>query len=103
MDNAASLFQAFAALVFVLCLIGLCGFLARRVVPLLTATAATVGASRRLRIIEVLRLDTRRQAVLVRCDDKDYLLALAGDGGITLIAGDLATVKQDARHDAEAI
>lgn len=69
-----------AALAFVLGLIGLLVWLARRY--RLGGTPA--GAARRLRLIEALPIDPRRKLVLVRLDDREFLLLLGQDGNRVL-------------------
>ena len=65
-----------AALAFVLGLIALLAWAARR----FRLGSAAPGAGRRLAVIETLPLDPRRKLVLARCDDRDYLLLLGQDG-----------------------
>jgi flagellar protein FliO/FliZ len=65
-----------AALAFVLGLIALAAWAARR----FRLGNAAPGAARRLAVIETLRIDPRRKLVLARCDDHDYLLLLGQDG-----------------------
>jgi flagellar protein FliO/FliZ len=65
-----------AALAFVLGLIALLAWAARRF-RLVTAPS---GSARRLAVIEVLPVDPRRKLVLARCDAGEYLLLLGQDG-----------------------
>ena len=65
-----------AALAFVLGLIALLAWAARR----FRLGNAVPGAARRLAVIETLPIDPRRKLVLARCDDRDYLLLLGQDG-----------------------
>lgn len=65
-----------AALVFVLALIGLFGFLLRRFGPHAGLAVQRRGQQRRLGIVEVLALDARRRLVLVRRDGVEHLLLL---------------------------
>lgn len=76
----------FAALVFVLALIGLAGWLARRygLGGTLTGPAA---ARRRLGVIEALPLDARRRLVLVRRDQVEHLLLLGPNDDVVIEAG----------------
>ena len=71
-----------AALAFVLGLIALLAWAARR----WRLGATPPGSARRLALLEVLPLDPRRKLVLVRCDGREYLLLLGQDGN-RLIAG----------------
>lgn len=65
-----------AALAFVLGLIALLAWAARR----FRLGQASPGAARRLAVIETLPLDPRRKLVLARCDQREYLLLLGQDG-----------------------
>ena len=65
-----------AALAFVLGLIALLAWAARR----FHLGHAGPGATRRLAVIETLPIDPRRKLVLARCDEGEYLLLLGQDG-----------------------
>jgi len=65
-----------AALVFVLALIGLFGFLLRRFGPNAGLPVRRRGTQRRLGVVEVLPLDARRRLVLVKRDGIEHLLLL---------------------------
>lgn len=83
MNDFSTLLQALIALLFVLCLIGLCAVVARRYAPRLTrALNAKTG---RLQLLEVLPLDPQHRAVLIRCDAQDHLLVV-GSGGVAVVA-----------------
>ncbi len=73
-----------AALAFVLGLIALLAWLARRY----RLGGAPAHAARRLEVVEVLPIDPRRKLVLVRCDDRECLLLLGQDGNQVLAPGD---------------
>lgn len=77
MDLAAYL-KFVAALLFVLALIGLLAWLARRFG--LGLRAGPVVGARRLALVEVMVLDARRRLVLVRRDDVEHLLLLGANG-----------------------
>lgn len=66
-----------AALVFVLGLIALVAWLARR---FRLGPGGAPGAARRLAVLETLPLDARRKLVLIRRDDTEHLLLLGTDG-----------------------
>ena len=72
-----------AALVFVLGLIALLAWLARRY----RLGGAPANTARRLAVVEVLPIDPRRKLVLVRCDDRDFLLLIGQDGNQVLAPG----------------
>ncbi|MDD3371728.1 MAG: flagellar biosynthetic protein FliO [Alphaproteobacteria bacterium] len=38
------------------------------------------ASKRRMKIVETLPLDARRRCVIVRCDDREHLLLLGGEG-----------------------
>ena len=79
--DALAYFRFLAALLFVLALIGLIAWGARRFRP---GGGAPAGAQRRLQVIEILPLDPRRRLVLVRHDTAEHLL-LIGDAANRLI------------------
>ncbi len=74
------------ALVFVLALIGLFAWAARRF-GLTGRLGAVVGKSRRLRIVEVEPLDPKTRLVLLRRDEVEHLVLLGPGGGLVIEAG----------------
>jgi flagellar protein FliO/FliZ len=72
-----------AALAFVLGLIALLAWLARRY----RLGGVPANTARRLAVVEVLPIDPRRKLVLVRCDDRDFLLLIGQDGNQVLAPG----------------
>ena len=80
-----------AALLFVLGLIALVAWLARR---FRLGGGATPGAARRRAVLETLALDARRKLVLIRRDDTEHLLLLGADGN-RLVEGGIP-VKREA-------
>ena len=76
-------FRFLAALAFVLGLIALFAWAARR----WRLGAAGSGAARRLAVIEILPLDPRRKLVLVRWDRREHLLLLGQDGNRRIAEG----------------
>lgn len=66
------------ALVFVLGLIGVAAWLARRF--RLGGMPLAAGAARRLQVVEVTALDPRRKLILARRDDVEHLLLIGQDG-----------------------
>lgn len=77
------------ALVFVLALIGLLAWAARRVG--LGGRLATAGSARRLAVVEVLPLDARHRLVLLRRDNREHLVLLGAGQGLLLEGGLPAT------------
>lgn len=78
-----------AALVFVLGIIGIFALVARRIIP----GARNInrrGAKRRLSVVEVVPVDTKRRLVLLRRDDTEHLVML-GPQGDTVIERNIGT------------
>lgn len=84
MDDPTQYLRFAAALIFVLALIGAAAF-ALRAFGFLAQGARKPG-DRRLNIVESLLLDARRRIVIVRRDDKEYLILLSPHGE-TLLEG----------------
>ncbi len=72
-----------AALGVVLGLIGLLAWFAARY----RLGSVAARADRRLAVVEALPIDPRRRLVLIRCDDREYLLLLGQDGNRLLATG----------------
>lgn len=68
------------ALVFVLALIGLLAALVRRYGLGMANTAIRKGQERRLKLVEILPIDGKRRAVLLRRDDVEHLVILGATG-----------------------
>ena len=81
-----------AALLFVLGLIAVVAWLARR---FRLGTGMAPGAARRLALLETLSLDARHKLVLIRRDDTEHLLLL-GTAGSRLVEGGIAVKRRDA-------
>jgi flagellar protein FliO/FliZ len=82
-------FRFVAALLFVLGIIGVFALLARRFVP----GARNInrrGVKRRLSVIEVVPVDTKRRLVLLKRDDTEHLVML-GPNGDTVIERNIGT------------
>lgn len=60
----------------------------------LAGPAIPASARRRLKVVEYLPLDARRRLVLVRRDQKEYLLVL-GPSGETLVEGNIPAAADD--------
>lgn len=76
----------FFALLFVLSLMGGLAYVIKRFG--LNGDRLIPAAQRRLKIVEVLQLDMRRKAILLRRDDKEHLVIL-GSAGETVIETDI--------------
>ncbi|WP_336233384.1 FliO/MopB family protein [Thalassospira sp. CH_XMU1458] len=82
-------FRFVAALLFVLGIIGVFALLARRFVP----GARNInrrGVKRRLAVVEVVTVDTKRRLVLLKRDDTEHLVML-GPNGDTVIERNIGT------------
>jgi flagellar protein FliO/FliZ len=82
-------FRFVAALLFVLGIIGVFALLARRFVP----GARNInrrGVKRRLAVVEVVPVDTKRRLVLLKRDDTEHLVML-GPNGDTVIERNIGT------------
>ena len=93
-------FRFVAALVFVLALIGGAGWAARRF-GLSGRVATKMGKSRRLSVVEVMTLDSRRKLVLVRRDASEHLLLL-GAGNDLVVEGGIAAPQDPPTSQDEA-
>jgi flagellar protein FliO/FliZ len=91
-------FRFLAALVFVLALIGAAAWAARRF-GLGGKLAPNTGKDRRLSVVEVSVLDSRRKLVLVRRDHTEYLVLLGPGQDLLLESGIAASA---AAEDGEA-
>ncbi|BDW95132.1 hypothetical protein MACH10_08170 [Thalassospira tepidiphila] len=82
-------FRFVAALLFVLGIIGVFALMARRFVP----GARNInrrGVKRRLSVVEVVPVDTKRRLVLLKRDDTEHLVML-GPNGDTVIERNIGT------------
>lgn len=77
--NLLDLARAIFGLAFVLGLIGLCAWAARRYAPQLLARLSAEKGERRMQVVETLVLDPARRLVLVRIDAEERLILL-GEG-----------------------
>lgn len=74
------------ALLFVVGLIGLCSWGARRL-GMTPRVSGGSGRVKRLAIVEVAAVDAKRRLVLVRLDDREHLLLLGATQDIVVEAG----------------
>ncbi|MDO8839712.1 MAG: flagellar biosynthetic protein FliO [Parvibaculum sp.] len=75
-----------AALVFIIGLIGLCAFVARRL-GFAAGGIATTGSQRRLAIVEVKPVDAKHRLLLIRRDGKEHLILLGGEHSLLIEGG----------------
>lgn len=87
------LVRFFFALVFVLALMGGLALAMRR----FGNRHALPGVKRRLKVVEILPIDGRRKAVLLRRDDREHLVIL-GANAETLVESGIES-KQDERDE----
>lgn len=87
----SGLFKLIAALSFVVGLMFLLTFILKK---LGLAQSQIRGSNARLKIVESLPLDPRRQAVLLQCDDKQHLVICSANGE-TLIESGIEPVQSD--------
>ncbi len=71
------------ALGFVLGLIGVLAWIAARY----RLGSVPAKGTRRLAVVEALPIDPRRKLVLIRCDDREYLVLLGQDGNRLIARG----------------
>lgn len=75
------------ALLFVLALIGLFAWAARRFGLTGRLGGAVAGRSRRLRVVEVAPLDPKTRLVLLRRDEVEHLVLIGPGGGMVVESG----------------
>ncbi len=75
-----------AALVFIIGLIGLCAFVARRL-GFAAGGVAITGSQRRLAIVEVKPVDAKHRLLLIRRDGKEHLILLGGEHSLLIEGG----------------
>ncbi|MGD9637708.1 MAG: flagellar biosynthetic protein FliO [Alphaproteobacteria bacterium] len=75
--------NAFLALVFVLGLIMLLGFVLKKFNLPLDSVKNLKSAKKHLKIIETMRIDNKRKILLLKCQDKNFLI-LAGEKDLLL-------------------
>ena len=89
--DGAQLIKFFAALTLV---IGLMGGLALILKRLQLGGPIKTGSARRLKILEILQLDSRRKAILLRRDDKEHLVILGPNGETVIESGIISESEQ---------
>ena len=77
--NFGEYFQFFWALLFVIGLIIILALAARRLGFGLPVTILKRESAKRISILEASSIDARRKLVLVKCDEKEYLLLLGAN------------------------
>lgn len=95
-------FRFLGALIFVLALIGATGWAARRF-GLGGRLAPNPGKNRRLTVVEVAALDSRRKLVLIRRDATEHLLLLGPGQDVLVERGIGALAANEALDDAARV
>jgi flagellar protein FliO/FliZ len=80
------LFRFAAALAFIIGLIGVCAWGARKL-GLATGGFSGAGALKRLSISEVKIVDAKHRLILIRRDDKEHLVLLGGEQNLLIETG----------------
>lgn len=79
-------FRFLVALIFVLALIGLIAWAARRL-GFLRGTVRAKSGSRRIEVIEIAPVDSKRRLALVRRDRTEHLILLGTTGDLVIETG----------------
>ncbi|WP_417624071.1 FliO/MopB family protein [Paremcibacter congregatus] len=77
--------QFIVALLFVIGLIFLLAYVAKRFGLMARVTIGTKGATgKRLNVVEIMPLDARRKLILIRRDDKEHLILLGVEHDVVI-------------------
>lgn len=82
----SEIFRFVASLIFIIGLIGLCAWIAKRL-GLVTGSIATKGAQKRLSVTEVKVVDAKHRLILVRRDNREHLILLGGERDLVIETG----------------
>jgi flagellar protein FliO/FliZ len=82
----SEIFRFVASLVFIVGLIGLCAYAAKRM-GLATGGVAATGNQKRLSIVEVKVIDAKHRLVLMRRDNLEHLVLLGGEQDLLIESG----------------
>lgn len=85
--NATDYFRFLAALIFVLALIGILGWLLRRYASGAPPTRRGERGRKRLSIVEVRPIDPKRRLILVRRDDVEHLILTGPQADVVIERG----------------
>lgn len=80
--DITNIFNSAAALIFVLCLIGLTSLVIRKINEKTQKQGIVDG--NRIKILETKKLDAKNKIVLLQKDEEEHLILLSGDGNIDL-------------------
>lgn len=93
----SEIFRFVASLAFILGLIGLCAWVAKRL-GLATGNIATKGNQKRLSVTEVKVVDAKHRLILIRRDDREHLILLGGERDLVIETG----IEVPAEHIADS-
>jgi flagellar protein FliO/FliZ len=82
----SEIFRFVASLTFILGLIGVCAYVAKRM-GLATGAISTTGTQKRLSIVEVKVVDAKHRLVLMRRDNREHLVLLGGENDLLIESG----------------
>ncbi len=82
----SEIFRFVASLVFIIGLIGLCAFAAKKL-GLASGGVTATGNQKRLAVIEVKVIDAKHRLVLMRRDDKEHLILIGGEQNLLIESG----------------
>ncbi len=95
--SLADIIRFAAAMLFVLALMGGLSLALRKFGH---GTPLTTPGKRRLKIVEVLPLDHRRRAMIIRRDDKEHLIIL-GANGETVVESGIESLQDKTANEQE--
>lgn len=93
--DTPSLLRFFLAFAMVLALMGGLAFILKLISH---NKLLPKNSNRRLSVVEVLGLDSKRRAMILRCDEEEHLVIL-GQSGETVIQNKLKTPKKSKQKD----
>jgi flagellar protein FliO/FliZ len=82
----SEIFRFVASLAFIIGLIGLCAYAAKRM-GLATGNISATGSQKRLSIVEVKVIDAKHRLVLMRRDNREHLVLLGGEQDLLIESG----------------
>jgi flagellar protein FliO/FliZ len=94
----SEIFRFVASLAFILGLIGLCAYVAKRM-GLATGGIAATGTQKRLSIVEVKVVDAKHRLILMRRDDREHLILLGGENDLLIESGIEAPAMPEQKTD----
>lgn len=80
-------FRFLLALIFVIALIGVLALVSRRLGLGFPVTAVKAAGDRRVKVVEVAPLDSRRKLILIQRDDVEHLLVVSPTSELVIESG----------------